>query len=570
MPEDSPISRKLKREIASRKEAERLLENKSMELYALNQKLQIALKRLEATSESNIKKLEFEEQIDALLISFSRVFISSNLETVVLANFLQRLTNNTVIESSYLMLHSNILRGLNNLEYGDISIRSAAEQVLAQAVPHTQWVEMHLCIPMVVEHQIVGVIGFSVNAEICDRDFVEKQLILAADLLCSAISRQLIMDRHIESRRRAEESERSTRDFVAMINHELRTPLNGLLGSAELLRDTQLDRRQTDYINNLSQSGELLRAIINDLLDFSKIDAGMMDLIPKKFNWQQLESSLKGIFAPKAAEKRIAFYIGCESEMPECFIGDLERITQILVNLVGNAIKFTHQGEVKLLAIWKGDRMDIDVFDTGIGIAHSQQEKLFEPFTQADRSSSRHYEGTGLGLAICKRLVELMGGSISFSSEVQKGTIFHLSLPLTLAQADKIDEQKPNFGAFERDISDLNVLVVDDIRINQVIINQMLKKMGVEPIICVNGIEALKAVACQAFDVIFMDCRMPEMDGFEATKRLRELEYELPILALTAGTTLEEREKCIQSGMNDILTKPYTADDLKAMLEKWS
>ncbi|MEZ8194676.1 ATP-binding protein [Vibrio cortegadensis] len=569
MPENSPIERKLKREIASRKEAEKLLENKSLELYELNEKLEIALKRLEATSESNIKKLEFEEQIDALLISFSRVFISSDLDAVVLANFLQRLTNNAVIESSYLSLTNNAMNGLNALEYGDKSIREVTQEVIAQDVPRPQWIDRQLCIPLVIEHNIVGVIGFAVNAEISDRDFVEKQLVLAGDLLCSAISRSMIMNRHIESRQRAEESERSTRDFVAMINHELRTPLNGLLGSAELLRDTQLDQIQTDYIDNLSQSGELLRAIINDLLDFSKIDAGMMELIPKKFHWQQLESTLQGIFKPKAAEKRIVLNIGSEGRMPTCFIGDLERITQVLVNLVGNAIKFTHQGEVKLLAVWSDDRINIEVKDSGIGIALQQQEKLFEPFTQADRSSSRHYEGTGLGLAICKRLVDLMGGDISFTSEIKQGTRFQLSLPLTVAQEEVIDTRNPVKELCEKELSQLNVLVVDDIRINQVIINQMLKKMGIKPTACMNGVEALKTVACQSFDVIFMDCRMPEMDGFEATKRLRELGYNLPILALTAGTTLEEREECIQCGMDDILTKPYTADDLKAMLEKW-
>ncbi len=281
----------------------------------------------------------------------------------------------------------------------------------------------------------------------------------------------------IEARKRAESSEKSIKEFVAMINHELRTPLNGLLGSAELLSGTQLSPQQGNYLTNLKSSGDLLRAIINDLLDFSKMSADMMELIPSKFGWTQLESMLTGIFSIKAAEQQIEFNIEKESAIPTHFIGDFERVSQVLVNIVGNAIKFTEKGSVDLSFAWEMTVLKCQVKDTGIGIPKDAQPNLFNPFVQADRSSNRHHEGTGLGLAICKQLIDLMHGSISFDSEPGSGTTFYLSIPLIVSEDD---EELELVGPSDtKDIDQLSILVVDDIRMNQIIINQMLQKLDI-------------------------------------------------------------------------------------------
>ena len=278
---------------------------------------------------------------------------------------------------------------------------------------------------------------------------------------------------------------------------------------------------------------------------------------------------IDGIFRPKAQEKGIEFTIEQTNQLPAAFIGDFERIGQIVVNLVGNAIKFTAQGEVKLVAEWDVDCLKMSIIDSGVGISNELHDQLFTPFIQVDRSAKRNFEGTGLGLAICKNLVELMLGEISLTSELGKGSCFKVTIPLKVTTLSSTSDNPVSVEINPKSFEDLSILVVDDIRMNQVIINQMLKKLSITPDIATNGVEAIKAVSAGHYDIVFMDCRMPEMDGFEATAYLREQQCKLPIIALTAGTTLEEREKCIQSGMDDILTKPYTAKDLKLMLEKW-
>lgn len=393
-------------------------------------------------------------------------------------------------------------------------------------------------------------------------------MVLVSDLVHGVISRHLSLDREVELRKRAEASEKATKEFVAMINHELRTPLNGVLGSADLLSKTLLGDEQQQYLSNLTHSGDLLRVIINDLLDFSKMNAGMMEIINKVFAWKELEDALTGVFAAKAAEKRIHFSIDKKLGIPEFLVGDFERLTQILVNLIGNAIKFTQLGGVVLRVEWNKGFAHFEIEDTGIGIPLEAQQALFDPFVQADRSTKRSFEGSGLGLAICKNLVDLMKGQISFVSEPRKGTTFQVVVPL------KRGEAPANLAGSEAtgrqiELAGRNILVVDDIRMNQVIVTQMLKKLDITPDLKNNGLEALEAVKNKDYELIFMDCRMPEMDGYEATVHLREDGFNNPIIALTAGTTLEERKKCIESGMDDILTKPYTAADIEQVMCKW-
>jgi CheY-like chemotaxis protein/anti-sigma regulatory factor (Ser/Thr protein kinase) len=255
--------------------------------------------------------------------------------------------------------------------------------------------------------------------------------------------------------------------------------------------------------------------------------------------------------------------------MPCAFKGDLERITQILVNLIGNAIKFTDSGAITVRFDWSKHTLNFEVEDTGIGISEQAQKKLFQPFTQADRSSKRNFEGTGLGLAICHQLIELMGGSLSLRSELDKGTRFFGHIPLEVLSAEEARPKTEQDNTTNVLPENLSILVVEDIKMNQLIINQMLNKLGITPDIKENGVEALEAIERKEYHLVFMDCRMPVMDGFEATAKMRAAGFEGPILALTASTTLAERELCIESGMNDILTKPYRAEEISNALSKW-
>ncbi|MFG6244923.1 ATP-binding protein [Vibrio diabolicus] len=501
----SSLERKLKREIESRKAAERLLEQKSFELYESTQQLSVALKKLELKSKKDLRKFEFEEKVDATLIKFGRTFLSSTFDEAMIASFIEQLTSNSIISAAYLHLDSTKLSSLRRHHFGHLQLR---HENTIKTVPNWQGENLHL--PIIIDKQTVGELIFSVQLDQIDQS----------------------------------------------------------LGSAELLSRTQLGEEQRHYLNNLTQSGDLLRVIINDLLDFSKMNAGMMEIIDKVFAWEELEKAIMGVFSAKAAEKRIHFSIDKKLGIPEFLVGDLERITQILVNLVGNAIKFTHLGGVVLRVEWINGIAHFEVEDTGIGIPIEAQPSLFDPFVQVDRSAKRSFEGSGLGLAICKNLVDLMQGEISFESEERKGTTFKVSIPLKEGQAQGAAEGE--LATIERsDLAGRSILVVDDIRMNQVIVTQMLKKLDITPDLKANGKEALEAVKNKEYELIFMDCRMPEMDGYEATMYLRERGFTHPIIALTAGTTIEERQKCIDSGMDDILTKPYTATDIEQIMCKW-
>jgi len=564
MSSQGAIERKLIREIAARKQAELLLEQKSLELYEANQQLHLVLGELQRQTHIDLHKLQFEEQINETLLYFGRAFLSRTLDDGLLASLLERLDTSSALCSSGVFLTLDTVSTVKASQFGC----SKTENV-ESIKPFAEWKEGQLSIPLEVEHEVVGEISILVVDKDIEADFIVSQIRLIADILCSAINRQIILTSNQQARTRAEESERATKEFVAMINHELRTPLNGLLGSAELLSDTTLDEEQRTFLTNLSHSGELLRHIINDILDFSKMNAGMMELIPSQFAKADLIGMLESVFTNRALDKGIGFIVDCPTTVPAYLIGDFERICQVLINVIGNAIKFTIEGSVNIDIKWKDDKLAVQVKDTGLGIPEEAQALLFDPFVQADLTAKRKFEGTGLGLAICKNLIALMDGDISFTSHLGVGTQFDIMIPLKGA-ADL--EMKPEYHArgSARQLDTLSILVVDDIRMNQVIFNQMMRKISIVPDIASNGLEAIKLVSERDYDIIFMDCRMPEMDGFEATEYLRGQKYSKPIIALTAGTTLEEREKCTQSGMDDILSKPYTAKELKLMIEKWA
>jgi len=372
-----------------------------------------------------------------------------------------------------------------------------------------------------------------------------------------------------KARQIAEKAAKSKSDFLSTMSHEIRTPMNGVLGMAELLNSTKLDNTQQTYVQTILNSGKLLITIINDILDYSKIEAGKVNLELIPFNLKNTLTDILNLMT-ETCDKNIDISLLYPETMPHTFIGDPSRIRQIIFNLVGNAIKFTNSGYVKIRTNFKNDLLQIAIEDTGIGITEEQMEYLFESFNQADKSTTRKFGGTGLGLAISKRLSSLMGGDITVESTYTKGTTFYITLPLKVSSQNLQDNAQAS--ANEVETLQGNILVVEDTLTNQMVATAMLKQLGLTVEIANNGKEAIEKCRAKHYDLIYMDCRMPVMDGYEATKILTKEKHPssgVPIIALTANATPQDRERCHQAGMADIMTKPFSLVGLQKNLSTW-
>ncbi len=380
-------------------------------------------------------------------------------------------------------------------------------------------------------------------------------------------------------------------EFLANMSHEIRTPMNGVIGMINLLSDTPLSSEQREFAGVIKVSAEALLCIINDILDFSKIEAGKMSLEKVDFDLAETVKDSIKLLEPRAQAKGITLTHSLGSEVGALLVGDPSRLRQILLNLLGNAIKFTEKGGVSLEIKQLGGtdkeaHLCFTVRDSGIGLSAESQQKLFQSFSQADTSTSRKFGGTGLGLAICRKLVELMGGSINVSSTLGQGSTFWFILPYgkqksqrnDLAGGEGFSPLKFSNGSHAGSIfalpRDTRILLAEDNRINQVVGVKQLKKLGYTNVdIANNGVEAVEAWKRLNHEVILMDCQMPELDGYEAARKIRELEtgQALPhtqIIAMTASVMPEDRELCLAAGMDDFISKPVNENDLKNKLEQ--
>jgi len=400
-------------------------------------------------------------------------------------------------------------------------------------------------------------------------------LTLVSTPLISALGER---DRSLfEAAREAERANLAKSRFVATMSHEIRTPLNGMLGLADLLWDSELDAAQRKWLGGLRSSGDLLRSVVNDILDYSKIAAGRLELESRPYALERLMSRCVEAVAPMAEDKRFELELDLSPGLPGWVLGDSRRVEQILLNLLSNAIKFTLEGRVVLRVRHDDAILYAEVEDSGIGIAPSDLERLFRPFEQVDDRTNREFGGSGLGLCICARLCELMNGTIGVTSVPGVGSTFHVRLPaprcaepVTSGRRSRSATMLPTTEGVGR----LRVLVAEDNPINQIVIERMLIVRGLDVVLVRSGAEAVAMLREREVELVLMDYHMPDMDGFAATAAIRAEELEagrprVPILALTADPSEEARARATAVGMDDFLTKPVDMSELDLALARW-
>ena len=360
-------------------------------------------------------------------------------------------------------------------------------------------------------------------------------------------------------------SSRAEGEFLAVVSHEIRTPMNGVLGMAQLLQMTELTEEQRRYVETIQSSGETLLTIINDILDVSKLDAGKVTLAARPVDLRSVVAEVIDLLKPQAQHKGLYLDTEIDNSVPAWIVGDATRLKQVLTNLVGNAVKFTHHGGVQVFGRILPDAamLECKVVDSGIGIPADKTPRLFQKFSQVDSSINRRYGGTGLGLVITKRLVEGMGGTISVESKQRQGSTFTFCLPVAVSQAP--GEATGPTAAPGPLPSELRILLVEDNAVNQMLALGVLQKLGCRADLAHDGEEAIAMTRASRYDVVLMDMQMPKMDGVSATRAIRAMEnvHQPYIIALTANAMESDRQLCLSAGMNDFLAKPFKTAELR-------
>ena len=413
----------------------------------------------------------------------------------------------------------------------------------------TDFLVEYSCIPLRESGEIVGVV-------VTFKDITEHR-----DLEI-AVSK---------ARDAALESAQEKANFLANMSHEIRTPLNGIIGITDFIANTNLSGEQKDYVETLKTSANLLLNIVNDILDFSKIEARKLELEETDFDLREIIAETIKLFIPQAFKKKNKLEFEIDESVKTALCGDAGRLRQILHNFLSNAIKFTEEGKVKLKVFKESDNfLRFEVSDTGIGIEEEKKAEIFQPFAQADVSTTRRFGGTGLGLAISRQLVQMMSGKIGLESEVGKGSKFWFTAQIACQQnsAKNLSEEK-TILPIKKD--EIRVLIVDDNPVNRDVALGKLRQLGIKADVAEDGFEAIEAVKNYDYNLILMDCRMPKMDGYEATRKIRRLgekSEKLKVVAMTASVTADERENCLAAGMDDYLAKPISIKDLENTFAK--